>query len=169
MEDTVGNIQGIQPSEIKAGKNFKGMSTGKDFNSFLGATEAFGPAAAEATRQYGDVSSGAVLGAAFSGVSAARGQAFAASNVRYQSVSGFGGPGGPSGFPAGGGAPVFPNDTAGFSTSDLLNSMNQNNLHLLELQATMQSNMQEWNTKSNILSADHRARMAMIEKFTARG
>ncbi len=54
------------------------------------------------------------------------------------------------------------------STSDLLNSMNVNNLQLLELQAVMQSNMQGWNTKSNILSADHRARMSMIEKFTAR-
>ena len=47
--------------------------------------------------------------------------------------------------------------------------MNQNNLQLIELQAIMQSNMQTWNTKSNILSADHRAKMSMIEKFTARG
>ena len=51
----------------------------------------------------------------------------------------------------------------------MINTMNQNNLQLLELQATMQSNMQGWTTKSNVLSADHRARMAMIEKFTARG
>ena len=58
--------------------------------------------------------------------------------------------------------------TDGFSQMDMINTMNQNNLQLLELQAVMQSNMQQWNTKSNILSADHRARMAMIEKFTAR-
>jgi hypothetical protein len=57
----------------------------------------------------------------------------------------------------------------GLPTQELINSMNVNNLKLLELQAVMQSNMQAWNTKSNILSADHRARMAMIEKFTARG
>jgi hypothetical protein len=54
-------------------------------------------------------------------------------------------------------------------TSEMINTMNTNNLKLLELQAVMQSNMQAWNTKSNILSADHRARMSMIEKFTARG
>jgi hypothetical protein len=59
--------------------------------------------------------------------------------------------------------------TDGFSQMDMINTMNSNNLGLLELQAVMQSNMQAWNTKSNILSADHRARMAMIEKFTARG
>ncbi len=63
--------------------------------------------------------------------------------------------------------PVIPG-TEGFTQADMMNTMNQNNLQLLELQATMQSNMQSWNTKSNILSADHRARMAMIEKFTAR-
>ena len=74
----------------------------------------------------------------------------------------------PSGIPGGGSSAVVPG-TEGFSQWDLINTMNQNNLQLLELQATMQSNMQGWNTKSNILSADHRARMAMIEKFTARG
>ena len=72
------------------------------------------------------------------------------------------------GMPGGGTAAAVPGYD-GFSQSDMINTMNQNNLQLLELQATMQSNMQAWNTKSNILSADHRARMAMIEKFTARG
>jgi len=52
---------------------------------------------------------------------------------------------------------------------ELMQTMNANNLKLLELQALMQSNMQSWTTKSNILSADHRARMSMIEKFSARG
>jgi len=51
---------------------------------------------------------------------------------------------------------------------DMIEAMRAENLQLLELQAMMQSNMQTWTTKSNILSADHRARMRMIEKFSAR-
>ncbi|MBU4485229.1 hypothetical protein KKA47_07415 [bacterium] len=57
----------------------------------------------------------------------------------------------------------------GVGTMELVGSLNESNLQLLELQAVMQSNMQQWTTRSNILSADHRARMSMIEKFTARG
>jgi hypothetical protein len=44
--------------------------------------------------------------------------------------------------------------------------MNVNNLKLLELQAVKRT-ICRLETKSNIQSADHRARMAMIEKFTA--
>jgi hypothetical protein len=58
--------------------------------------------------------------------------------------------------------------TEGYSQADLINSMNQNNLELLELQALMQSNMQAWNTKSNILNADHRVKTTMIEKLSPR-
>jgi len=57
----------------------------------------------------------------------------------------------------------------GVTPYDLMQTMNQNNLQLLELQAVMQSNMQTWTTKSNVLSADHRAKMSLIEKFSARG
>jgi len=173
VEDTVSNIQTIQPAEIKAGTKLKGVSTGKDFNQFLGAVEAFGPASAEATHQYGSVSSGAVLSSAFSGVSASRSQmapSYAFGGAPLPGST----PYGMSPMKAGGVLPpgsgtFVDNTTPGFSTGELMSSMHQNNLNLMQLQAMMQSNMQEWNTKSNILSADHRARMAMIEKFTARG
>lgn len=53
--------------------------------------------------------------------------------------------------------------------AELINTMNENNLQLLELQATMQNNMQQWTTKSNILKSIHEAKMAMIQKFTTQG
>ena len=128
---------------------------------------------------YGNSSSAAVLGAAFSGVSATNAQfAGGGSSAAFggtPSIAADGGMGlryqtaGTSGT-----GMLDPNANVvpgsdGMSQMDLINTMNQNNLQLLELQAVMQNNMQSWNTKSNILSADHRARMAMIEKFTARG
>lgn len=173
----MGHIETVNPAEIQQqGKaTGKAMSTSKDFNSWLQAADAMSPMGYTINEQYGSSAptSQAVLASAFSGVQstsavtsdAAYAPSFAGGGMGdygpraglYQTVGG-----------AGGSDPVIPG-AAGFSTGDLINSMNQNNLHLLELQATMQSNMQAWNTKSNILSADHRARMAMIEKFTARG
>jgi hypothetical protein len=57
----------------------------------------------------------------------------------------------------------------GMDQASLLNQMNQNNLQLLELQAIMQNNMQQWTTKSNVLKATHDAKMAMIQHFAVRG
>ena len=146
-----------------------GVKPSKSFDSFLGPTgiggiaDAFGGAAVTAGQLYGGTNAQTVLSSAFSGISSLNAMgANSYSSLKYS------GSYMPSGIPGGGSSAVVPG-TEGFSQWDLINTMNQNNLQLLELQATMQSNMQGWNTKSNILSADHRARMAMIEKFTARG
>ena len=180
-------INPINPNAIaQAVKANTSRTQTKGFNAFLGAASAskgvsditggisaFADAGMLGAQQAGMGSNAqAVLAAAFSGTSAA-GSAFGGSS--YMSA-GFGGSSamGPtfakytSGMPGSATTSVVPG-TEGFTQADLINTMNQNNLQLLELQAMMQSNMQAWNTKSNILSADHRARMAMIEKFTARG
>lgn len=158
----------------KASK-IKGVGGG-DFNVMLDAVNAMGGTANQAVGMYGSSNSSAVLAAAFSGITTGS-QSFGggASMAAAPSFAG-GGMGAGAKFMTNNGslgtldpnAPVVPG-TEGFSQMDMINTMNQNNLGLLELQATMQSNMQGWTTKSNILSADHRARMAMIEKFTARG
>jgi len=160
----------------KAGKVRSSKAMGVDFGGMLDAASAMSPVAATAGQLYGNNSSAAVLAAAFSGVTAGAQTlggssgslaayggtpSFAGGNYASTGMSGLGGL-------SGGDSSVVPG-VDGFSQMDMINTMNQNNLQLLELQATMQSNMQGWNTKSNILSADHRARMAMIEKFTARG
>jgi len=175
-------IEKINPIAIEAGarkgaSRGKGVSTGNNFGFMLDAIGAMGPTAMVAGQRYGSPNSQAVLGAAFSGIGASAqqvgggvsgsvsggfggGAPYLAAGVGYKGDTlGVGGLGGTSAIPG----------AEGFSQMDMVNTMNQNNLQLLELQAVMQNNMQGWNTKSNILSADHRARMAMIEKFTARG
>lgn len=153
---------GAKPSALKASS----IGGGGDFNVMLDAVSAMGPAASMAVGQSSNAS--AVLAAAFSGITSGA-QSFGAPSYAAGGAVGFGAQ------TAGGSlgsldpnAPVVPG-TEGFSQMDMITTMNDNNLELLNLQATMQSNMQGWTTKSNILSADHRARMAMIEKFTARG
>ncbi len=151
----------------KASK-IKGVG-GADFGGMLDAVSAMGPTTTTATQMYGGSNASAVLSAAFSGIAAGAQSlgttpSFASgygAGAHFASTTGTLGTLDPN-------APVVPG-TEGYSQMDLINTMNQNNLQLLELQATMQSNMQGWTTKSNILSADHRARMSMIEKFTARG
>lgn len=168
-------IELINPQAIRSQPKGKALSSGKDFDSWMSAmqgVEAMGPAAATAGQMYGTPNAQAVLASAFSGVSttgAVAGQAaypsfaggamgeYGVGAAKYGSTSTFGDPN----------APVVPG-TEGFTQAEMINTMNQNNLKLLELQAVLQSSMQVWNTKSNILSADHRARMAMIEKFTTR-
>jgi len=157
----------------------------QNFNSFLGAANAstakgegltatldaltsMSTAAGLGANQAGlGTNSQAVLAAAFSGFGAASpslagGSAVGASlgypGMKYTETGGM--------LPGSSSSSVVPGTD--YSQADMINTMNQNNLQLLELQAMMQSNMQAWNTKSNILSADHRARMAMIEKFTTR-
>ncbi len=173
-------VNAININEIRENAKATGVRTGKDFNAFLGAADAMGNTALTAGQMYGSPNATTVLGAAFSGISQlssmsapsfAGGAEFGAVSspgsygaLKYSSASLSG-----SGLTgAGGSSSVIPG-TDGFSQADMINTMNSNNLQLLELQAMMQSNMQAWNTKSNILSADHRARMSMIEKFTARG
>lgn len=170
---------GTNDEGAKKPKGFKAMASGADdgfSTAMLDAIGAFGPAAGSASQIYGTPNSSAVIGAAFSGVGASSSQ-LGAGGVSYSGSTpymaagysgGFGG-----GYKAGtlGGLndPALPGVEGAPSQMELIQTMNQNNLGLLELQAVMQNNMQGWNTKSNILSADHRARMAMIEKFSARG
>lgn len=181
-------IDKIEQTRMQGGTRGKASSVGSgaDFNVMLDTISAMGPTAATAGQMYGSPNSAAVLGAAFSGIgatSAATGGMgggggmsmagtsgapyLAAGMGNMRAMSGMGDMGGGG---VGGSSPVFGGtEGTGMSQMDMINTMNQNNLQLLELQAVMQNNMQGWNTKSNILSADHRARMAMIEKFTARG
>jgi len=152
-------------------KASKAKGFGGDFNVMLDAVSAMGPTASTAAGMYGSTNSSAVLAAAFSGITTGAQSLGGASMTSTPSFAGGMGAQYASTGSLGSldpNAPVVPG-TEGFSQMDMINTMNQNNLQLLELQATMQSNMQGWTTKSNILSADHRARMAMIEKFTARG
>lgn len=156
----------------------KSLKVGKsaDFEAFLGAAEAFGPTAATAGQMYGDPNSSAVLGAAFSGVTTLRQQS--GTNTGYVPAFSNGMYGSDPMFTAMGGAAKYNNvggnnnvvaGVDGFTQNDMMNSLQQNSMQLLEMQAALQTHMQEANIKSNILSADHRARMSMIEKFTARG
>lgn len=179
----------LNPDAVRSGdrRGLKATSVGSgaDFGVMLDAIGAMGPTAATAGQMYGSTNSAAVLGAAFSGIGAssqqmgggmgamgashgaglygstATGAPYLAAGMDYKATNiGMGG--------------MDPNTPAvpgaqGMSQMELIQTMNQNNLQLLELQAVMQNSMQGWNTKSNILSADHRARMAMIEKFAARG
>lgn len=156
------------------------------FGDVLGGVSAMGPATAELVGQWsgGADLAGAVLNAAFSGVNVSAG-------FTPTSMGGYGGYGAYTSTPGLMGTPGYttqpgyvsgkfatntPTTSTGTPIDDpaqyqqeIMQTMNTNNLKLLELQAMMQSNMQSWTTKSNILSADHRARMSMIEKFTARG
>ncbi len=187
---TVKNVR-IEPQEISnkvAGKAAMNPAE-SNFSSFLGAVDAMAPTGAELMYQgTGSSNAAAVLHGAFSGMSSAAsvygygggggGSALASGGTgAYGDFPGVMGVGGAStvggyaggGFKAGDPGTSMASGGSAPGTQDMINSMNTNNLKLLELQAVMQSNMQAWNTKSNILSADHRARMSMIEKFTARG
>jgi len=175
---TVKNIR-IEPSEIKGVKG-KGQSPGtSNFDAFMGAVDAMEPMNTELMYQAtGSSNAAAVMHGAFTGVSGAAasygvgtGTAGYGALSEYPGVMGVGSYGTYTGV-AGKGTIPYTTGKADQTTQidkTLLDTMNTNNLKLLELQAIMQSNMQAWNTKSNILSADHRARMAMIEKFSARG
>ena len=180
----------IDPNMVKKMSAGKAASVGKDFNAWLGAANAFGPMSSAVANQGGSPTAATVLSAAFSGMQTYQshsggGMGMSGYGGGYGSAMGIGGGGGGAGVPgmmgvggktagynpggAGGvaGEEVVPG--TGFQTWELMDNMNQNNLKLLELQALMQNNMQSSNTKANILSADHRAKMAMIEKFSARG
>lgn len=154
------------------------------FGDFLAGVSAMTPFATEFTQQAtGNTNAATVLNAAFASFPAAASAfagggaapSYAASPYGYAPSLPYGAsttlPGIGADYPStqnlvGGGQAV---PGTNLSQAQLMDIMNQNNLRLIELQAIMQSNMQTWNTKSNILSADHRAKMSMIEKFTARG
>ena len=165
---------------VQSSKGSKALSTGGgDFSGMMDAVSAMNNTATTAASMYGSSNSTAVLAAAFSGISAASAQGLGGGGTPSMATGTYGmgskalsttstSTDSTFGSVTSSDSSVIAG-TEGFSQMDMINTMNQNNLQLLELQAVMQSNMQAWNTKSNILSADHRARMAMIEKFTARG
>lgn len=152
------------------------------FGDVMGGVSAMNPFMTEFTRQStGSVNAATVLNAAFTSFPAAA-ASFSGSAPSWGMAQGYaptmpywgagsqGLPGLGASYPSEGmvsGGQAVPGTN--LSQFQLMEIMNQNNLKLIELQAMMQSNMQVWNTKSNILSADHRAKMSMIEKFTARG
>ncbi|PIR25471.1 MAG: hypothetical protein COV43_05335 [Deltaproteobacteria bacterium CG11_big_fil_rev_8_21_14_0_20_42_23] len=176
-------LEAINTQQIRAQSSARAMTTKSDGGeAFLGILEALGPVTAESAAQAGaGVNSQTVLSSAFSGVSASRHQLGGVPS--YSSATG-------SGTYVGGGVSSTrfnpsvraasydgsgPGDLNAGSADTLadraalLDQMNQSNTELLQLQAQIQSTLQSFNIKSNILSADHRARMSMIEKFTARG
>lgn len=176
----------INPKSIKSGvvKAASGSSKAV-FPEVMHDISAMGPAMMELGHQAtgGSNTAGAVLNAAFSGIQVAGGMqamnyggigGYGAYSAGVPGMMGVGGHSTATGFAKG--ASPYGVTSVGTGVDDpaqyqqeLMTTMNSNNLKLLELQAMMQSNMQSWTTKSNILSADHRARMSMIEKFTARG
>lgn len=178
----------VNPIEIQSRANQpsprSSNARGMEFGDFLGGVSALTPFATEFTRQStGNVNAATVLNAAFTSFPGAAGSFAGGAAPSWGLAQGMGpgswGGGGMYGMPNLG--PNYPSQQGLVSGSgqavpgtnlsqfQLMEIMNQNNLRLIELQALMQSNMQVWNTKSNILSADHRAKMSMIEKFTARG
>jgi hypothetical protein len=171
---------GIDPSQIKGQMRGKAVRTGKGFDTFLTAMDAVGGTLG-AAGVGGGTKASAVISAAFSGMSAGAGMmgggmgamgGMGGSSGVYASAGmpGLGVPGmeGVSGIPGSGSGDAVIPGTEGFTQWDMINTMNTNNLKLLELQALMQSNMQAWNTKSNILNADHRVKTTMIEKLSPR-
>lgn len=178
----------VNTTEIKSdvGKSIGKAQMGQvdtPFDTVLGMASALEPVAGEVTNQAVGPDAASVLHGAFTGTYNAAGSfgygapgtaaaGFGTSTLsEYPGMMGYGSS---STAFAGKGIETATTTTAGSAagtglpTGELINAMNTNNLKLLELQAVMQSNMQQWNTKSNILQADHRSRMAMIEKFSPR-
>lgn len=178
----------VNPIEIQ--RRASGSATAKtsnargmEFGDFLGGVSALTPFATEFTRQStGNVNAATVLNAAFTSFPGAASSFAGGAAPSWALASGmgpgyWGGPA-PYGMPGlgahypsqqglvSGSAQAVPGTN--LSQFQMMEIMNQNNLRLIELQALMQSNMQVWNTKANILSADHRAKMSIVEKFTAR-
>src|SRR3989338_2282830 len=134
----MGHIEAINPAEIQQRERASGkaMSTSKDFNAWLQAADAMSPMGATINEQYGSTAptSQAVLASAFSGIQSSSqvtgGGGMAAPTFAGGSYGGArGGLYQTTGGVPGGSEPVIPG-AEGFSTGDLINSMNQNNLHL---------------------------------------
>lgn len=168
----------IDPNVIKmtASKPPAPVSAGRakaSFGDFLGIAGAFAPLAGEAGYQLtGNANAATVLHSAFSALPAAYGssQGYMGSmagdlpgvmgSAKYSTPLDAYGIGAGDATGAGGSA---------LDQASLINQMNENNMNLLELQALMQNNMQQWTTRSNVLKSVHDAKMAMIQHFAVRG
>ena len=172
----------VQNNASKPLEVSKAKAAVSSFDSMMGAVGAMGPFAQELSYgMSGDPTATSVIAAAFSSFPAAASSlSGGAAAVGYPSYAGVGGyTQSDSQVPGISGAGVYGSQSyiggnsqiggTSVTTYGLMQTMNQNNLQMLELQAVMQSNQQQWTTKSNILASDHRAKMSMIEKFTARG
>lgn len=176
----------IDGSQLQNTKDFKPVSASNKFSAYLGP--AMAPLARESAAYAGYPNTSNVLYSAMTAFPSAV-QAFGGSGASvaypgaYGSTPGVMGVGsyggsveslmgiGTAKYTTGYGSDAYTGGVGGTGVDQmqLINTLNDNNLQLLELQAVMQSNMQMWTTRSNILSADHRARMSIVEKFNARG
>lgn len=156
----------IDPIAIQSQQSIgKARAASSTFNDIMGVAGAFAPLAGELAYQgTGSSNAAAVLHSAFSALPSAFGARGAGmgdpgmmGSARYGSYG--------YGDGAGGAVP----GVEGVDQAQMLDQMNQNNLQLLELQAIMQNNMQQWTTKSNLLKSTHDAKMAMIQHFAVRG
>lgn len=165
------NTATIQRDMRLGGAKATGVGFGKTLEDVGLYGSALGPSIMGVAQASGSgVTANAVLGAAFSGISQIGGYqapSLASGQMGAMSYSAQYLPTGTTAM-GGGSSPVFAGTGEQFTQWDMINTMNQNNLQLLELQATLQSNMQAWNAKSNILNTDYNCRKAMIEKFTLR-
>lgn len=171
-------IDPLQVSPKGIGARSKASITGTPFGDILSIAGALAPTVGEMTYQStGNSNAASVLHSAFSalpGAYAAGGGGMGAygmgsspgmyGTASYSTVGGgMGGYGASSELGQGGSTQMGQPDQA-----QLIDTMNQNNLHLLELQAVMQNNMQQWTTKSNIYKSIHDAKMAIVQHFAAR-
>lgn len=171
----------IDPLQIAGtkGPKPKASITGSAFGDIMSITGALAPVAGEVGYQAtGNSNAAAVLHSAFSALPGAYGAAGGSPGMygaASYSTMGGGGYGGGIGGMGDGGASIgagYGGSTTGMGQVDqaqLIDTMNTNNLHLLELQAVMQNNMQQWTTKSNIYKSIHDSKMAMIQHFAVRG
>ncbi|MBI4237073.1 MAG: hypothetical protein HY696_01485 [Deltaproteobacteria bacterium] len=159
----------IDPIAIQSQKSIgKPRAASSTFNDIMGVAGALAPLAGELTYQAsGSTNAAAVLHSAFSTLPTAFG-------ARGAGMGGMGDPGmmGSARYGSYGSMDMSGGAMPGMEGVDqaqMLDQMNQNNLQLLELQAIMQNNMQQWTTKSNLLKSTHDAKMAMIQHFAVRG
>lgn len=164
--DPVAVEQGIQPRA-------RASATNSGFNDVIMGLSAMGPALGETFHQAGYSNAAAVIHSAFSALPGAFGSGGGGSLAGdvlgglpgiYGRASHTTMPGEAPSYASGGGIPGMD----GLDQGQLIDQMNTNNLQLLELQAIMQNNMQQWTTKSNVLKAVHDAKMAMIQHFAPR-
>jgi hypothetical protein len=172
----------IDPNVLKVSSTsgIAGQARGSGGGDFMSALSGFSGLFAEGAYQAtGNTNAAAVLHSAFSALPAAYGAGPGAGGGYSGSILG-GNPGimgaashgtglDPYGYGGGGGAGGAIPGMDGTDQASLINQMNSNNLQLLELQAVMQNNMQQWTTKSNVLKSVHDAKMAMIQHFAVRG
>jgi len=175
----------IDPQAIQRDVNLGKSTSARGINSFskamvsaqkdtvgdvTGVVGAFGNTVGQAT-YFGTGNSGAasVLSSAFSAMPEAYAAGSGGGGYGY-----YGGGGSVLGKTAGldsssyGGSAAAGGVTGDLSSSELMSAMNSNSMKLLMLQAQIQDHSQSTNMRSQIMSADHNAKRAIIEKLNGR-